>query len=91
MKYVPNTIRICTHGVDLWHHGLEFKESTPNHQWSCPKVEREEKRRKKMRQKEKRYPNLFCGLVTLINMMTEQTQLEIVESKNNSSDSFIKI
>jgi hypothetical protein len=52
--YVPNKIRISIHEVNLWHHGLEFGERTPNHQWSHHKVKREERRRKKEREKEER-------------------------------------
>jgi hypothetical protein len=51
--YIPNTIRIPTHGVDLWHHVLEFGERTPNQQWSRCKVKGEERRRKERRKEEK--------------------------------------
>jgi hypothetical protein len=51
--YIPNTIRIPTHGVDLWHHGLRFGERTPNCQWSHHKVKRGEGGRKERRKKEK--------------------------------------
>jgi hypothetical protein len=50
MAYVPNTIGIPTHGVDLRHHGLGFGGRSKNHQWSCRKVERE--RRKKESEEE---------------------------------------
>jgi hypothetical protein len=52
MTYVPNTIRILSHRVDLWHHILRFRERTPNRQWSCRKVKRA--RRKKEREEEER-------------------------------------
>jgi hypothetical protein len=29
MTYVPNTIGVSTHGVDLLHHGLRIGERTP--------------------------------------------------------------
>jgi hypothetical protein len=38
--YVPNTIKIPTHEVNLKHHEVEFERSK-NHQWSRPEVERE--------------------------------------------------
>jgi hypothetical protein len=46
-------IRISTHRVDLWHHGLGFEERTPNRRWSRHKVKRGEERRKERRKKEK--------------------------------------
>jgi hypothetical protein len=52
VTYVPNTIRISTHEVDLWHHELGFGEKTPNRQWSHHKMKREEMRRKERRKKE---------------------------------------
>jgi hypothetical protein len=39
--YVPNTIEISTHEVDLKHHGVGFEERSKNHQWSRREVERE--------------------------------------------------
>jgi hypothetical protein len=51
--YIPNTIRMPTHGVDLWHHEFGFVERTPNHQWRRRKVEREERRMKERRKKVK--------------------------------------
>ncbi len=47
--YVPNTIRIPTHGVDLWHHGLEIGERNPK---SPIKPSQGEKMRKKKRDEE---------------------------------------
>jgi hypothetical protein len=44
--YVPNTIRIPTHGVDFSHQGLRFGERTQNHQWNRRKVSRGEGRKK---------------------------------------------
>jgi hypothetical protein len=41
--YVPNTIRIPTHGVDLSHHGIGFGGRSKNRQWSRNKVEREQR------------------------------------------------
>jgi hypothetical protein len=52
MTYVPNTIRIPTHGVNFYHHRLGFCERTQNHQWSHHKVRREG-RKKEKRRKEK--------------------------------------
>jgi hypothetical protein len=43
--YVPNTIEISTHEVDLKHHGVGFEGRNKNRQWSRHEVERE--RRKK--------------------------------------------
>jgi hypothetical protein len=54
MTYVSNTIRISTHVVNLWHHGLRFGERNPNRQWSRRKVNREEMRRKERRKKRER-------------------------------------
>jgi hypothetical protein len=56
MTYVPNTIRIPTHGVDFSHQGLEFGERTRNRQWSRRKVSRGEGR-KKDREREGRKRN----------------------------------
>jgi hypothetical protein len=53
MTYVPNTIRILSHRVDLWHHILRFRERIPNRQWSCCKVKRGEGGKKERRKKEK--------------------------------------
>jgi hypothetical protein len=39
--YVPNTIEISTHEVDLKYHGVGFEERSKNHQWSRREVERE--------------------------------------------------
>jgi hypothetical protein len=44
--YVPNTIRIPTHGVDFSHQGLGFWGRTQNHQWSRCKVSRGEGRKR---------------------------------------------
>jgi hypothetical protein len=54
MIYISNTIRIPTHGVNLWHHGLGFGGRSPNHQWSHRKVKRGEGRKKERRKKGKR-------------------------------------
>jgi hypothetical protein len=51
--YVPNTIRIPTHGVDFLHQGLRFGERTQNRQWSCCKVSRGEGRKKEREEKER--------------------------------------
>jgi hypothetical protein len=40
MKYVPNTIGIPTHGVDLWHHKLLLGERGPKLQMEPPQGER---------------------------------------------------
>jgi hypothetical protein len=62
MSYVPNTIRILTHKVDLWHHRLRFGGGgrSPNRQWNCRKVKKGEERKKERRKKEKEgvYPIL---------------------------------
>jgi hypothetical protein len=38
--YVPNTIGIPTHGVDLWHHGLRLANRNPKSQGEGRKKER---------------------------------------------------
>jgi hypothetical protein len=43
--YVPNTIGIPTHGVDLWHHKLQIRERTPKSPMEPPQGE--ERKRKK--------------------------------------------
>jgi hypothetical protein len=45
-------IRIPTHGVDLWHHGLGFGERTPNRQWTH--AQGEERRKEKEREEEEK-------------------------------------
>jgi hypothetical protein len=69
MMYILNTIRIPTHGVDLWHHMLGFGERTPNRQWSHREVKREERRRKERRKKEKERAYPILRRVTPINMV----------------------
>jgi hypothetical protein len=39
--YIPNTIEIPTHEVNLKHHGIGFEGRSKNHQWSHREVERE--------------------------------------------------
>jgi hypothetical protein len=39
--YIPNTIEIPTHKVNLKHHEVGFEERSKNHQWSHREVERE--------------------------------------------------
>jgi hypothetical protein len=51
--YVPNTIKISTHEVDLKHHRVGFEERSKNRQWSRRKVERE-CRKKESKEKERR-------------------------------------
>jgi hypothetical protein len=50
MMYVPNTIRIPTHGVDLWHHGLWIGERNPKS--LMEPLPSQERRRKKEREEE---------------------------------------
>jgi hypothetical protein len=50
--YVPNTIRIPTHGVDLWHHGLQIGERNQKSPIEPPQGE--ESRRKKESEEEER-------------------------------------
>jgi hypothetical protein len=38
--YVPNTIGIPTHGVDLWHHGLRLVKRNPKSTLEPPQGER---------------------------------------------------
>jgi hypothetical protein len=47
--YVPNTIGISTHGVDLWRHGLKIGERNPK---SPMESSQGEKSRKKKRDEE---------------------------------------
>jgi hypothetical protein len=50
MTYVFNMIRIPTHGVDLWHHGLRIGERKPKSSMEPPQGE--DMRRKKERKEE---------------------------------------
>jgi hypothetical protein len=52
--YVPNTIEIPTHKVDLKHNGVGFDGRNKNRQWSHREVEREcRKKVKRKKEKEK--------------------------------------
>jgi hypothetical protein len=51
--YVPNTIRIPTHGVDFLHKGLGFWGRTQNRQWSRHKVSRGEKKKREREEEER--------------------------------------
>jgi hypothetical protein len=53
MTYIPNMIRIPTHGVYFSHQGLRFRERTPNRQWSHRKVTRGEGRKKEREDEER--------------------------------------
>jgi hypothetical protein len=55
MTNVPNTIRVPTNRVDLWHHGLQIGERTPKTPMEPPQGE-ERKRKKERRKKEKEEP-----------------------------------
>jgi hypothetical protein len=59
--YVPNTIEISTHEVDLKHHGVGYEGRSKNHQWSRREVERE-CRKKVRRKKEKEGGEIFREL-----------------------------
>jgi hypothetical protein len=59
--YVPNTIEISIHEVDLKHHGVGFEGRSKNHQWSRREVERE-CRKKVRRKKEKEGGEIFREL-----------------------------
>jgi hypothetical protein len=61
MTYVPNTIEISTHEVDLKHHGVGYEGRSKNHQWSRREVERE-CRKKVRRKKEKEGGEIFREL-----------------------------
>jgi hypothetical protein len=61
MTYVPNTIEIPTHGVNLRHHGLGFGRRSKNRQWGRRKVERE--RRKKESEEEERERERVCPIL----------------------------
>jgi hypothetical protein len=50
--YVPNTIRLPIHGVDLWHHRLQIGERSPKSSMEPPQGE--EGRRKKERTTERK-------------------------------------
>jgi hypothetical protein len=52
MAYVPNMIRIPTHGVDWWHHGLRVGERKLKSLMEPPQGE--ERKRKKKIEEEKR-------------------------------------
>jgi hypothetical protein len=51
MIYVPNTIRILIHGVDLWHHRLRIGNRTPKSSMEPPQGE--ERKMEKEREEEK--------------------------------------
>jgi hypothetical protein len=53
MTYVPNTIRIPTHGVDFSHQGLEFWGRAQNRQWIHRKVSRGEGRKREREEEER--------------------------------------
>jgi hypothetical protein len=53
MTYVPNTIRIPTHGVDFSHQGLGFWRRTQNRQWNHRKVSRGEGRKREREEEER--------------------------------------
>jgi hypothetical protein len=53
MTYVPNSIRIPTHGVDFSHHGLRFGDRTQNCQWNRRKVRRGEERKRERDEEER--------------------------------------
>jgi hypothetical protein len=54
--YVPNTIGIPTHGVDLWHHGLRLAKRNPKSPMKPP----QEEGGKKERGGGKRGPKIYC-------------------------------
>jgi hypothetical protein len=58
--YLPNTIRIPTHGVDFSYQGLRFGERTRNRQWSRRRVSREGRKKEKEEEKEKGRGAIFC-------------------------------
>jgi hypothetical protein len=53
MTYVPNMIRIPTHGVDTSHQGVGFGERTRKHQWSRRKLRRGEEMKKERKEEER--------------------------------------
>jgi hypothetical protein len=68
--YVPNTIRVPTHGVDLMHHDLPIGERTPKSPMELPqceerkmKKERDEGKRER-KKREREACALFCIEVT---------------------------
>jgi hypothetical protein len=63
--YVPNTIRIPTHGVDFSHQGLRFWGRTRNRQWSCRKVSRGEGRKREREEEGRGRGAIFCRQVVL--------------------------
>jgi hypothetical protein len=60
MMYVPNTIGIPTHGVDLWHHGLRLVKRNPKSPMEPPQGERGGER-KKERGGRKRSRGILAG------------------------------
>jgi hypothetical protein len=48
ITYIPNTIGVLTHGVDLRHHGLPIGEGTPK---SLVELLQEEERKRKEERK----------------------------------------
>jgi hypothetical protein len=65
MKYVPNTIGIPTHGVDLWHHKLLLGERGPKLQMEPPQGERGGGRKKERERRKKEGLRPLDGPITL--------------------------
>jgi hypothetical protein len=60
MTYVPNTIGVSTHGVDLLHHGLRICERTPKSPMEPPQGEERERKNEREEEKERGASALFC-------------------------------
>jgi hypothetical protein len=55
MTYVPNTIRISSHGIDFSHQVVRFEERTQNRNRTAAKwVEEKEGRKKEIEQEERK-------------------------------------
>jgi hypothetical protein len=46
--YISNTIKILTHGVNLWHHGVRLAKRNPKSPMKLPQGERREGRKKEI-------------------------------------------
>jgi hypothetical protein len=60
MMYVPNTIGIPTHLVDLWHHVLRIEERNPKSPMEPPQGE-EMRKKERGERKRKRVKELLAG------------------------------
>jgi hypothetical protein len=60
MTNVPNTIRVPTNIVDLWHHGLRIGERTPKTPMEPPQGEERKRKKEREEERERGAGALFC-------------------------------